>query len=800
MSRHRILSFLVLVSISLITLGCSTGSPTAPSNLESGRLQADRPAIAGDHGRWNWGHWELTFDLESGTVFAEPLRSAEMHFNVVPLLNDGTPDSLLGFSNLLVDGTNHTLQVDISLTHPFPDLPQVPGFDVHGILFTKGNAITLYSANAVVAGPNEPRLINADGYTRWWNPTEFVVPGMFGYIDGAYGSPHLGANYEINLAGYKYFANGLGATESLTELDVSKRGTFLAGSTNRRRYLIDFGDDPANYLKFNYAVDANWAKATGFKPGDPGPIVPDDFPLTANCPEPYGIRVTETMNTLSATSAGGTGGTLMLNIDVFDWQALDPLSTVPVEVSTVQVDCPAFGLGPINAAVVPGSDLGGHMSTYTATLTGSSLYKLDTVDFFVVATMSGMDYQNDLTNYQGADPLQAYFLYSARVLDADVYAGWTYRYTRLLYPEYPNQGDNPPDIAVYKKNSIIRAAMVDQVNEDPNHDGVHRPDSINEWTDDYLSYSLPEHYHLPLGGLSFTGRWDDIDGICVSDSSTRFFFCTTNIFDEFASPGFDPLFCFLTWSSHTYLGNQEAAAINSVFFSDGDYPRLWCTDPSNGVTIGNDYIYSVFLYDVTDLAGGDPGVDPQRYVIFRWEPPYEATTDSADWQRPLNVPPNGDGTGFVDRSWPYNHRLAVDDSTILTRCYILDSYGEVEVVDCDFTTDEYSGSYPVGTVTIPNHPAEVTGIVDLEVVQTKQLGEPRNYVAALCRTTDNHWRVWVFDYDPSQPLDSQAVTQWLSDEYEGEPCSLDAADGQIEVHVLHKNGGLVYVSVFRDYP
>jgi hypothetical protein len=226
---------------------------------------------------------------------------------------------------------------------------------------------------------------------------------------------------------------------------------------------------------------------------------------------------------------------------------------------------------------------------------------------------------------------------------------------------------------------------------------------------------------------------------------------------------------------------------------------MWATDPTNGLTVpGTDFIYSVFLYDTTGIAGGDPGVDPQFYHIFRWAPPYDIST--AKYQTPSNVPPNGSGVGYVDYSKPYDNRLAVDDQVGPTRCYILDSNNDIEVVDCDFSQDEFSGWSSVGTVTQANKPADVKDVLDMETIQTTSLGAPRNYVATLVTTTSGQWRIWVFDYLDTNPIDTQAVTTWLSDPFDGVPQSLDAADGPIELHVLHKNGGMMYVSVFRDYP
>jgi len=796
MTRHRLPFLLVLVSTLAFVFGCSNGSPVSPGTSPGEFPLLHSPNNGPHH---TWGAWEVMIDLENEEIIAIPQRTSDLHFNVVPLLKEGTPQSALGFSNLIIDNVNRLVQVDVSLTHPFPTLPQVAGFDVRGILFTRGGSYTLHAADVQMAGPDEPRLANADGYTRWWNPNEFPSSGVLGYNDGLYGTPRSSGNYILKLAGYKAFADGLTTLDTLDALDTGDRAVFRAGSTNTRRYTIEFGPDGTNWLIFNYAIDACWGVIPGFDPDVAPPVVPDDFPFTANCPEPYRIRVTETANTFSATDVGGTTGSVSLSIEIFDWQAMDPLSTVPMEVSIVQVESPTLGLGPQPATVVPGSGAGGHVSTYTATLSGITSTKYDYVDLVISATSSEGNYQQLLTGFLSADPLMAFFLHSAKVVDGDAYTGWTHRYTKPLLNEQPNQGFNTPDIAVYEKNGEIRAATVDQLNDDPNNEGDHKPDSINEWSDDYNVFALPEYYHLPTTMLSETGRWDDIRGITVSDTSTRFFFSTTNIFDEFSGGETDPLFCYLNWVTHYYLGNQAAEFWNTVFFSADTYPRLWATDPSNGVKIGNDFIYSVWLYDVTELAGGSPGENPQRYVIFRWKQPYDLELTSVSWQRPLNVIPAGVGTGYIDIDEPYNHRLAVDDQPAIDRFYIFDSAGEIEVMDCDFTKDEFSGSTSMGTVIIDELPVDSLRIVDIEVVQTKNAGTVRNHVAALLEYPSNEWRVWVFDFDTGFPVGDQAVEQWLSEPYQGTPYALDAADDPIEVHILHKVGGFVNVAVFQRY-
>ena len=47
----------------------------------------------------------------------------------------------------------------------------------------------LYDDSEVFAKYGEPRLMNPDGLSRWWNPVEFLGGGLFGYKSGLLGTP-----------------------------------------------------------------------------------------------------------------------------------------------------------------------------------------------------------------------------------------------------------------------------------------------------------------------------------------------------------------------------------------------------------------------------------------------------------------------------------------------------------------------------------------------------------------------------------------------------------------------------------
>ncbi|HDS31001.1 MAG TPA: hypothetical protein ENN67_08165, partial [Firmicutes bacterium] len=153
------------------------------------------------------------------------------------------------------DPVNGVFTFDISLTHPFETKPQLSGFDVKGILITPG---TLAVGPLVFADSDETELENADGYTRWWNPTEFTQPGLLGYTHGNLANSP-GASLTATINPYKLFADILPATGSLALVSDAPldshmgRAVFSAGMTNTRRYRIRFPMDPGPKVMYGYA-------------------------------------------------------------------------------------------------------------------------------------------------------------------------------------------------------------------------------------------------------------------------------------------------------------------------------------------------------------------------------------------------------------------------------------------------------------------------------------------------------------------------------------------------------------------
>lgn len=380
-------SFIPLVIFTaLIIYGCSSGnelpiSPTTPSiqNPQSNALSANRHL---------WGFWQIAADPDAGTFEVTPLRAISMHLNAVPLLE---PPAGLRIKISNVKFTDSICDVDVTLVHPYPGYTQYIGFDVAGIFISKGTLGGFSDPSLVLAGEGETRLLNADGYTRWWNPTEFGITGqpIFRYKDGMLGTKHSTANFNCTLNGYKLFGDDLGKDADVLSLNPSNRLAFSPGFSNTRHYKIDF----AQGVVFNYAVDANWEPPQGNPP-----FTPDQYAPEANRPEAWAVSITELENSLW-NDAGGSGGNLSLKIDVWDHYGADK--------NTVIVESP----GSFNPVKVSNPTGGGEgFSTYQVDIVGATP-KPGSIDLLISIENEQVGYVDALPDHN----ITAYFMYKATV-------------------------------------------------------------------------------------------------------------------------------------------------------------------------------------------------------------------------------------------------------------------------------------------------------------------------------------------------------------------------------------------------
>jgi len=373
----------VILVIILFTFGCSGGGSitTAPSpEKESANLASHTL----------WGMWQFTADPANGTLDAVQLRMSDIHLNALRFL-EPPPFLYITVENLQFNG--NTLEVDIGLRHPFVGLDQFTGFDTRGIIISNGSVSGFSDPAIMMAGSGDTRLLNPDGYTRWWNPAEFPHAGtMQGYIDGLMGNPDSLANFSSTLNAYKFFCDDISDPDApLSDVSVSSRCIFTAGAQNLRHYIIEIGGDG---FIFNYAIDASWKMPVGPPPYD----VPADFPEVANCPEAWNARVTEDENTLWNDGIN-SGGSLTLDIEL--WDHFDAGHNMIYVESPGNFD----PVGPIGAGPVTQYSAVYEVNILSATPAEGS------IDILITA-------ESDSTGYQGllpGEPVSAYFIYTAAV-------------------------------------------------------------------------------------------------------------------------------------------------------------------------------------------------------------------------------------------------------------------------------------------------------------------------------------------------------------------------------------------------
>ncbi len=316
---------MVLIIFLLLIVGCSgKGGSSSPIEPDTSGYSPDlaEDLLLGEHfstggGRMLFGFWDIAINPDTDDLDVVPLRQGLFHLNILGIVPN---ENWLTVKFVEKNPSAGKYVIDVTIEHPYPD-SMFMGFDVHGIIFGDGTE--------QMWGKDDPDLMwigwpgfcleNADGWTRWWNPTEFTTPGLFGYKEGNFGKP--GFLTEATLNPYKCFADGLSPTDLVIPgLDLAKHGSLATdGDPVTRRYELRFpmvGGKPD--FKFQYAIDASWFPPNPYTGDYPGI---NDFPISANCPEAFHIRVDPSASTAYYKGPGLSGGDLVLQIEVFDWGA-----------------------------------------------------------------------------------------------------------------------------------------------------------------------------------------------------------------------------------------------------------------------------------------------------------------------------------------------------------------------------------------------------------------------------------------------------------------------------------------------
>ena len=356
-----------------------------------------------------WGLYHVIIDPLAETMEVIPMRASNVHLNIIKLLEPGGKYGHFQLASGFTWNVDQTeLDLDMSIYHPLEGMRQFSGFDMRAIIITKGTLGGFSNPGIIMSSLDEMRLMNADGYTRWWNPTEFPGDTFFSYVDGALGFKHDVWNLTSTMNGFKYFADGLDKDAPLSDLDPSNRGLFEAGKTNLRHFKFWVPDFPSTMI-FNYAIDVSWAVPNPNPPEN----LPDDFPIEANQSESWLVTVDEMLNELYyLEGTGESGGQLILNVNVYDWQGPLPATEPGGTVARVSGEWPGLFDG-TEAIFV--SDEGDH-AVYQLTMVpaASAITSNDPVEYMIwVEDSDPLGY----TPVMPAEALVSGCLFSAEVGD-----------------------------------------------------------------------------------------------------------------------------------------------------------------------------------------------------------------------------------------------------------------------------------------------------------------------------------------------------------------------------------------------
>lgn len=322
-----------------ILIACSETNTTAPTTKET------NPSYAAPQHHC-WGIWDVAINSETGEVEIIPDRSLEFNANVVRFLQPpAAPIQLITIK--LNSGESDLAKgyvvLDITLRHPFPGKTMYRGFDVKGIIMASAGATGIYDPGIKYYGPTNTRMINPDGFTRWWNQVEFTTYGtIFGYTEGNFAKPGYTSNTTLNP--YKVHTPTLAPTQPFYQLDPSTRATFPAiDGAVIRTYNMQFDTTQSPIFKFKYAVDACWSLPNpAYAPSYPV----EAFDLKANMQEPYLVRITKYEEIPYYVDQYVSGGNIIMHLTIGDWQATG--GNVLNEISHVWIESPTLLKNPVD--------------------------------------------------------------------------------------------------------------------------------------------------------------------------------------------------------------------------------------------------------------------------------------------------------------------------------------------------------------------------------------------------------------------------------------------------------------------
>ena len=395
-SMNRFTIFAVaIVFVLLLSMGC-TANESNPLNPGTEFSPAPGLQYSDEPGQPSLlGYYDVYVDIEAETIEAVPNRNTEILLNIVRFLNNNPLG--IGLGNFVFEnqGTSFYIALDWSITHPAPVSPDLDVYDMRAAIIFDESGSMAYNPDLTygIHGTDQV-MLNADGYTRWFNKNEFITPSFQGYVHGNLAND--ASNCEGTLNPYKYYADGLGATDNAYDYLVTHtagHGVYTAGATLTRRMEINF-PIPSPGFHFGYSIFAVW----------------EDVATVANVPEAIACDVGITPNLYYTGSEGG--GDLILDISLFGWASLP--SRIYIE-STV-LDSP---YGFTSGQMVP-DDSGDYWGMWEIEIPSDHVTSTEGQEMWVIAEYGSYNYVSPfgIPNNAGTDKLAACFRYDLEIADS----------------------------------------------------------------------------------------------------------------------------------------------------------------------------------------------------------------------------------------------------------------------------------------------------------------------------------------------------------------------------------------------
>jgi len=731
----------------VFTIGCSGGGvPTMPSDKDLSLPRKGIPAAAQWHGnRLSWGMFLLHVNEDHTAIDIEPLRSADFHINVQPFVEYLFCKDCLQLGNISASG-HGSLLVDITLIHPFKTATDLTGFDVRGTAIFNAEKLfpNTYMPDGVTSITASGRVLNADGWTTHFNPE-----GTQGY-------------YEKGKLVAPWCPTPIGNCHPFrTFWTNSNRRIFEVNQSVTRTYDIKL---PPGAFTFGYSIDASW------EPPNPNPpnFIPDDFPITANSVEAFELSPTIVSNGLTRT-----GGSAILDIEVFDWQG-------PTTIDNVFVEAP--DLFPGTQPMTPTGVSTPTSATYTVTLNNLNMSAPTATGVDVLVCAVDTEYTTTTLD------LRAFRIINLPV--TDVPPAWRPRHNTFHnIPMAPIIPDGTRDFGVGNPdldpgpgvNKQLRVYFKREIEK-----------RFYRYNDDFSSALVFAGY--PGGASSWLAPATRMD---VTNSGIMA--VLTDSWNQDLQPA---------------LNNYNMTLVN-FFYADGLYNHSWYSVPDNpgdpndyqerAIDISNgwgdnfgDPMYALYAYEMSASTGPAPAT----VSILKIREPYNNSVTPLPATR--TTVPRGIGLGLIDESTV--QAFAIDDNpaeftgTNTNIAYILDNDG-IEIFQVYFVSlpSIYRGTISTSMIPVPGvFPVDIEGLPAYrDKIWTGSAIAKSNWLAVLLDVSlTNEFVVAILRWNFTTNMPMLLATTNI---YPGTPLYMDVDIDDFEIYVWSDNAGVTEATVFEYY-